>query len=308
MVLGSCGGGGGAGPSGTPPIAAPPPSPPVVTAPPPPPSPSYDPVTSFPTARSFSDFGVRLETLQTGSQVTTVSSALQPNLGEVGFNYSPNPRGYSVFYERESESFLQLSPVTGDFSGESFNGFTDSPTNTRISSFVRANRNTLSYVGQVRWGNSITSFSNGNQRTDRVIERLFTFGPTTLPTDLPTSGTDLFKFVFTVTNPLRSVQATTDLSINWQTGQMTGNGQISCAVGQPCPQPNADIQIVAQFDGNGRFQGTIGGPAGYRGTIVGRFYGPRAIEVGGVMRMAGGGIDEAIGSFTAAASSPRASR
>ena len=301
--LAACGGGGdsGNGVGGTPPVVIAPTPPPA--PPPPPTSPTYDTITDFSRARSFSDFGVRLETSTSGGQTTTVSSALQVNLGEVGFNFAASPRNYSVFYGRDAETFSTLSALSGDFSGESFNGFTDSPANNLISTFVRANRNSEQYVGQVRWQNSITSFTNGNQRNDREILRLFNYGISTVPADLPTAGTDLYQFTFNVSNSRQGLQATMDLRINWQTGQMTGNGRLPCVVGQVCPTPPADgdIQIVAQFDGNGRFQGSIGGMNGYRGAIVGRFYGPRAIEIGAVMRVAGGGIDEAAGSFTARA-------
>jgi hypothetical protein len=304
IFLSSCGGGGSSS-APPPPVVVVPPS--VPTPPPPstsPPSPTYDTITAFDRDRSFSDFGVRLETLTSGGQTTTVSSLLQENLGEVGFNFFANPRRYSVFYERETESFSTLSAVPGDFSGESFSGYTDAPTNNNFfSSFVRANRTGELYVGQVRWANSITSFTGGNQRSDRNIVRFFSYGISTVPTDLPTSGSDLYQFTFAVNNPSRGLLATMDLRINWQTGEMIGVGRLPCPVGQTCPIPPAgDVTINAQFDGNGRFQGSIGGPTGYRGAIVGRFYGPRAIEIGGVMKVAGGGIDEAIGSFTARAS------
>lgn len=304
IFLSSCGGGGSSS-SPPPPVVVVPPSvptpPPAVT---PPPSPTYNTVTAFDRDRSFSDFGVRLETLTSGGSTTNVSSLLQVNLGEVGFNFFANPRRYAVFYEREAESFSTLSAVSGDFSGESFSGYTDAPTNNFFSSFVRANRTGELYVGQVRWANSVTSFTGGNQRSDRDIVRLFNYGITTIPTDLPSSAGDLYQFTFIVSNSRQSLQAAMDLRINWQTGEMTGVGRLPCPAGQACPTPpvTGDVTITAQFDGNGRFQGTIGGPTGYRGAIVGRFYGPRAIEIGGVMRVVGGGIDEAIGSFTARAS------
>jgi hypothetical protein len=251
-----------------------------------------------------------LETVTSNGQTTIVSSALQENLGEVGFNFSANPRSYAVFYGRETATFATLTPITGAFAGESSSGFEDAPANNLAFTFVRANRATEQYVGQARWQNSITSFSNANERTDRDIVRLFNYGFATIPTDLPTSGNDLYQFTFAVSGMNQSLQATMDVRINWQTGQMTGNGRLPCLVGQPCPAPPADgdITILAQFNGNGRFQGNIGGQNGYRGFIVGRFYGPRAIEIGGVMRVTGGGINEAIGSFTARAVLPRASQ
>lgn len=306
----SCGGGGSSGGSSPPPVVVPPTPTPPPAPPPPPPSPVYDTITDFNRPLSFSDFGVRLETLTSNGQTTIVSSLLQENLGEVGFNFSPNPRSYSVFYGRETEAFSTLTPLTGVFGGESFGGYTDAPTNNLFSNFVRAYRIGEQYVGQARWQNSITSFTTGNQRTDRDIVRLFNFGVVTLPTDLPTSGTDIYQFTFTASGSGQSLQATMDVRINWQTGQMTGNGRLPCLVGQPCPAPppDGDITIIAQFNGNGRFQGSIGGQNGYRGSIVGRFYGPRAIEIGAVYRLTGGGINEAIGSFTARATAPRASQ
>jgi hypothetical protein len=306
----ACGGGGSSG--GTPPppvIIAPTPAPPPAPPPSPPPSPTYDTITEFNAARSFSDFGVRLETVTSGGQTTTVSSALQTTLGEVGLNFSINPRSYSVFYGRETEVFSTLSPVTGIFSGESFDNYTDPPTNNLLSTFVRANRVGEQYVGQVRWANSVASFANGNQRSDRNIVRLFAFGISTLPSDLPTAGNDLYQFTFFTSNSRQSLNATMDLRINWQTGQITGNGRLPCPpAGQICPTAPADgdVTILAQFDSNGRFQGTIGGPNGYRGAIAGKFYGPRAIEIAGVMRVAGDGLDETVGSFTARAAIPRA--
>ena len=304
----SCGGGGSSGGSSPPPVVVPPTPTPPPAPPPPPPSPVYDTITDFNRPLSFSDFGVRLETLTSNGQTTVVSSALQENLGEVGFNFSPTPRSYSVFYGRETETFSTLTPLTGAFGGESFGGYTDAPTNNLISNFVRAYRIGEQYVGQVRWQNSIYTSTSGNQRSERTVERLFNYGISTIPSDLPTIGTDIYQFTFAVSGLGRGLQATMDLRINWQTGQMVGNGRLPCAVGQICTTPpEGDITILAQFNGNGRFQGTIGGQNGYRGTIVGRFYGPRAIEIGAVMRVAGGGVDEAIGSFTARATLPRAS-
>lgn len=289
--------------------------PPVTPTPPPvatpPPSPVSETILDFDRDRSFTDIGVRLETLTTGGQTTTTSSELQTSLGSVGFNFFANPRRYSLFYERETESFSTLTSVNGIFSGEVFDGFTTPSSTDFISRFSRSNRTGEQFVGHVQWQNNIATFTTGNQRTDRKIIRLFNFGIPTISSDLPTSGFDIYRFTFFVFNERQnlqtganqSLQAAMDLRMNWQTGEMTGIGRVPCLVGQVCPIPETgDVTITARFDGSGRFQGNIGGPAGFRGEIVGRFYGPRAIEIGGVMKGVGGGVDDAIGSFTARSS------
>lgn len=303
FLLSSCGGGdsNSAGGSSPPPVTVPTPG---GATPPPPnpspvPSPTYETITDFSRARSFSDFGVRLETVTSGGQTQTISSMLQENLGEVGFNFTVNPRSYSVFYEREAQTFTMLSPIAGDITGELEDRFTDSPINNLYQIFSRFNRNGHDYVGEAGWSNTVTSFP-GSGRSDREIKRLFIYGSSTIPTDLPNDRAYIYRFSFVVFNPTRVLQASMQLTVDWRTGQMVGKGFLPC--GEPCPTPPADgdVQISAQVSGS-RFQGTIVGPNGASGRIVGRFYGPRGIEIGAVMRLAGGGMDESIGSFAARA-------
>lgn len=298
LVLHGCGGGGGGG-STTPPVVLPTPTPAPTPAPTPTPTPSptYAEATDFSANRDYLGWGVQFVRTYTappfGSPAGTAGTSvlttdLAPETRAAGFIYTAATKIYVARWFTEDKSF---GPVTSFL----FQGLI--PTDT-APDFVRSHfrvhptiADYTRYLGFTSW----SSFEGdpSNSVNNSVIRSYYSiFGTTTIPSDLPTSGSHQYSLQSgRITGGYSGyvIGGVDDLliTVNWGTGAITGTLTL-----QPEPSAPAGTQaLVMNFSGtinmgSSRLSGSITGP--FAGTFSGAVFGPQGRELGMAMTLTNG--------------------
>jgi hypothetical protein len=282
LALSACGGGGTSNSGGT--ITVVPPTPTPTPTPSPPPSPSYQSARDFTQDRTAQDFGARIETFSPygvpEKPKRILSLATTTALGAISFSYSASTRSYRVNYFSEARNFVRVQPyeVPG-YSGDADYSPSDPSPMQRYFRLVYNDTlnpsNNLQYVGISSWSDVNTSDTDAGDSGEREIWRHQLYGAHTVVSDLPTTGTSTYRLYFPLAKSAFEVQ------INWASGAVSGAARAICAQDEACPNGDVgEVKLNGSFDGSNRVLGTISGAAGYTGTFVGGFYGPRALEIG----------------------------
>ncbi|WP_286880813.1 hypothetical protein [Sphingomonas sp.] len=214
----------------------------------------------------------------------TLSLITTTTLGGIGFTYRANPKAYRAVYLNEVRDFVRIemiSPAQGMVGDQDYRPADPSPL-LRYFRYAQSDDinslYSLDYVGTVSWSDYTTATSEGAEIGDREVYRYHLYGAVTVASDLPTAGTAIYRAKF---SPGVAVSTSYDLTVNWSTGDVTGTARIPCPQNETCSGSDlGDLRLVGRFDGSRRILGTISGSAGYSGTFVGGFYGPRAVEIG----------------------------
>ena len=287
LALSACGGESGTTNAGTPtagggtPVQAP--GAPPLGSTQPPASPVYVSARDFSKDRAVEDFGVRIQRFRTNARSPwqTESLVTTTTLGVIGFTYRANPKSYHAVFLGEAEDFTRITPTAAWVGDQDYRLDDPNP----VVSYFRAVQHygsdplyDLEYVGLVAWNYYNTLATRGAEIGEREIRRLHLYGAITEYVDLPTTGSSNYRSKFT---PLIDRAESFDITMNWATEEMTASARIPCSSQETCSGPDiGDIRLVGRFDGFRRILGTVSGSAGYTGTFVGGFYGPRALEIG----------------------------
>ncbi len=134
------------------------------------------------------------------------------------------------------------------------------------------------------------------------------FGVLTPLTDMPTGGGASYNgfmdgFYVNAANQSFSLRGNADMTATFDTSAVSGQFNTittsPISLGVPAPGvPFGDINFSANISGN-NFSGSAsstGIAVPMNGTVQGSFYGPAAVEAGGVFRITGGG-EHAVGGF-----------
>lgn len=289
LALGSCGGGGGSS-SSAPPVALPTPAPTPAPTPTPAPSPTYLLATDLTADRDFPGWGVRLQTIYTapppGSPATVrgtnaYSAVIADETRAAGFTYVAAARTYTARWFADERSF---GPATSSV----FQGFL--PIDSVGAEFFRgpfrisvAQQAYTQYLGGISWQ---IYTGNGNAALNSELREHFSvFGYPTQASDLPTSASGTYRLnpssrqvglPFDYTSGFEDVQ----LTINWQTGAVTGIWTAPVNADAPAGSPALSLTVTGQVNpGTSRMSGTISGQ-GFGGSFTGAVFGPRAQEIG----------------------------
>jgi hypothetical protein len=270
-MLAGCGGGGSGG--GT-----------VVTPTPTPTSPTYLSARDFSQYRSVSDFGTRIDsfrpTLPPAQPWRTLALGTTTALGGIGFTYYPSPKSYQAVYLNEFQEFRQIEAMPATWVGDQDYRPGDPSPLRRYFRYVQADTTNstydLNYVGIVSWSDYTVGAMVGAERGDREVWRYHLYGAVTVASDLPKTGRTTYRSGFSPGGGGRI-----DLTVDWASGEVTGAKRVNCIPSDNCTGADlGELRFTGQFDGTRRVLGTISGSAGYQGTFVGGFYGPRAAEIG----------------------------
>lgn len=285
LALVACGDGGETyGSSGT--IAVPPNPTPTAT---PTPSPSYLTARDFTKDRVVNEFGARIETFRayssTSGEEQLVSIGTTTSLAGIGFHYTSATKVYRATYvddtgKFEEREFSRIRPYDDSvYVGDQDYEPSDPSPSRRYNRIVRKDdnvaQNNMEYVGIVAWYDYTGNEVESGKRGGREVFRLHLYGERTVKSDLPKTGDTPFRL------RIESLKSDIELGINWATGEIGGTSRVRCPTEEICPSGDlGEISLVGRFDGSLRILGKIGGSAGYTGTFVGGFYGPRAREIG----------------------------
>jgi hypothetical protein len=282
LALAACGGSGGTGSSGGAIVTPTPGSTPIPSTPAP--SPSYLSARDFTQDRVADDFGVRKESFEPygapARPTRILSLSTTTTLGAIGFTYRASSKSYRANYLTDVRDFTRIRPYddTSSVGDQDYNPADPSPIQRyfRVVQSGGGNaQNGMEYVGFVSWSDYANDAIDAGERGGREVYRYHLYGAHTVTSDLPKTGTDPYRL------NLFPLSKEVDVQINWVTGEITGAARIPCSAGETCPNGDlGDVRLAGSFDGNFRILGTIGGSAGYTGTFVGGFYGPRALEIG----------------------------
>lgn len=134
------------------------------------------------------------------------------------------------------------------------------------------------------------------------------FGVLTPLTDMPTTGGATYNgfmdgFYVNAAKESFGIRGNADMTATFNTGVISGqfNTIVTTPISAGVPAPGVpfgDINFSASISGN-NFSGSAsssGISAPMNGTVQGSFYGPAAVEAGGVFRITGGG-EHAVGGF-----------
>jgi hypothetical protein len=188
------------------------------------------------------------------------------------------------FFNQETRTFSNIRPYdfgpTGGYIGDQ--EYDPAAANPAYSFFrlyqVDSTNNfgSPNYVGIVSSRDINTDTLISDEKGILEINRLFLYGTRTVPSDLPTSGASRFRPVVG-----SSLRLTIDVDINWTNGEIAGVARVPCLANELCPTGDlGEIRLTGRFDGNIAFRGAVSGSAGYTGSFIGSFYGPRASEMG----------------------------
>ena len=280
FALGACGGGGEAtGSGGT--VTVPPTPTPTPT---PTPSPSYLSARDFTKDRAVDDFGARIETFRAYASPSGAERVLSigttTSLGGIGFTYTAATKIYRATYINEVGEFSRIRPYEIPyFVGDQDYDPSDPSPLRRYFRIVQKDdniaQNNMDYVGIVSWSDFVTDAVDSGERGDREVYRYHLYGARTVASDLPKTGAVAYRL------KIESLTDGIELEINWATGEIKGTSRVPCPTVETCPSGDlGDVSLAGRFDGASRILGTISGSAGYTGTFVGSFYGPRALEIG----------------------------
>jgi hypothetical protein len=128
---------------------------------------------------------------------------------------------------------------------------------------------------------------------------------------MPTTGTATYNgfmdgYYANGANKIWSLTGSTNLTADFAAAKITGEVNNISALGSLGTSSFGNIAISGDIAGD-TFSGTasstglngvIPGNTSLSGSTLGQFYGPNAVEVGGVIRMSGGG-GQAVGAFAA---------
>lgn len=206
----------------------------------------------------------------------------------VGFTYTAAARTYDVRWFTETRRY---GPVTSSlFQGIPLDSAGDfGRSHFRWSPTIA---NNLQYSGLVGWTQSVGLQGDGETRDYRSI-----YGVTTLPSDLPTSGTfryDMPSITFRggIDRPRVVGSELFSVTIDWTTGRMTGRLTEVLPANTPASVTPIDIVIDGTVNLNtSRVTGTLVG-SGFNGNFTGALFGPRGRELSFVFRLSdtGGGV------------------
>lgn len=298
LILSGCGGGGGSGT--TPPpvvIPGPTPSPAPTPTPAPTPAPTYADATDFSADRDYPGWGVQFVRTYTappfgsppGTLGTSVfSTDIAPETRAAGLTYVAATKTYAVRWFTEEKAY---GPVTSSL----FQGLI--PTDT-ATDFVRSHfrvhpsiADYTRYLGFISWSSFDGDPSNGvNNSVTRNYYSIF--GTTTLPSDLPTSGTHQYSLQSgRLTGGFSGyvIGGVDDLiiSTNWGTDTITGTLTLQPEPSAPAGTPALVMNFSGTINtGSSRVSGTITGP--FTGTFTGAVFGPQGRELGFAMTMSNG--------------------
>lgn len=295
LAIGGCGGGGSGGSAAPPVVTLPTPAP--TPAPAPAPAPTYSLATDFSANRDYTGWGVELTSVYTappaGSPPGTLGTTRNTvNIADetraAGFSFTAATNSYEARWfgltkiYGPARDFLFMDRIPVSQAGE----FTRSPawTNDISSDYTR-------YFGAISWQDYV---GNGNAAVDSTTRSFISlYGVTSLPSDLPDSGTASFRFFPQVNawgSPVLSNRVPQDgwaLSINWATGAITGTLTIAPMPDAPVGTPTRVVNIEGTVNkGSSRLSGRFFSPtSGLTGTFVGAAFGPRGREIGFAYRI-----------------------